>query len=74
MKTLTKLEEFAQLLFSIYLFSGLPFAWWIFPLFFFAPDLSMIGLLLVWQVFGPLFQPVFSFALRALYPGQGFGS
>jgi Zn-dependent protease len=36
--------------------------------------LSMIGLLLVWQVFGPLFQPVFSFALRALYPGQGFGS
>jgi len=45
MKTLTKLEEFAQLLFSIYLFSRLPFAWWIFPLFFFAPDLSMIGLL-----------------------------
>jgi Zn-dependent protease len=34
---------------------------------------SMIGLLLVWQVFGGLFQPVFSFALRALYPGQGFG-
>jgi hypothetical protein len=43
MKTLTKLEEFAQVLFSIYLFSRLPFAWWIFPLFFFAPDLSMIG-------------------------------
>jgi Zn-dependent protease len=35
--------------------------------------LSMIGLLLVWQVFGPLFQPVFSFAMRALYPGQGSG-
>ena len=35
---------------------------------------SMIGLLLVWQVFGGIFQPVFSFALRALYPGQGFGS
>ena len=35
--------------------------------------LSMIGLLLVWQVFGPLFQPVFSFAMRALYPGQGLG-
>lgn len=34
---------------------------------------SMIGLLLVWQVFGGLFQPVFSFALRALYPGQGYG-
>jgi len=34
---------------------------------------SMIGLLLVWQVFGGIFQPVFSFALRVLYPGQGFG-
>ena len=36
--------------------------------------LSMIGLLLVWQVFGGIFQPVFSFALRALYPGQAYGS
>ena len=35
---------------------------------------SIIGLLLVWQVFGGIFQPVFSFALRALYPSQGFGS
>jgi Domain of unknown function (DUF4260) len=45
MKTLTKLEELFLVFFSIYLFSRLPFAWWIFPLFFFAPDLSMIGLL-----------------------------
>lgn len=29
--------------FSIYLFSLLPFAWWVYPLFFFAPDLSMLG-------------------------------
>ena len=35
---------------------------------------SMIGLLLVWQVFGGIFHPVFAFALRALYPGQGYGS
>ena len=35
---------------------------------------SMIGLLVAWQVFGPLFHPVFSFALRALYPGQGYGT
>jgi Zn-dependent protease len=35
---------------------------------------SIIGLLLVWQVFGGIFQPVFSFALRALYPSQGYGS
>jgi Zn-dependent protease len=36
--------------------------------------LSMVGLLVVWQVFGPLFQPVFSFALRALYPSMGYGN
>ena len=37
MKTLTKLEELFLVLLSIYLFSLLPFAWWIFPLFFFDP-------------------------------------
>ena len=46
MKTLVKLEELAQVLLSIYLFSFLPFTWWVYPLFFFAPDLSMVGLLL----------------------------
>ena len=46
MKTLTRLEELAQFLFSMYLFSFLPFAWWIFPLFILAPDLSLIGLLI----------------------------
>jgi Zn-dependent protease len=35
---------------------------------------SMIGLLVAWQVFGPMFQPVFSFALHALYPGQGYAN
>jgi Zn-dependent protease len=35
---------------------------------------SIIGLLLAWQVFGPLFQPIFSFAMRALYPGTEYGS
>lgn len=32
-------------LLSIYLFSRLPFAWWVLPLFFFAPDVSLVGLL-----------------------------
>ena len=45
MKNLQKLEELAQVLFSIYLFSRLPFAWWVFPVFLFAPDLSFIGYL-----------------------------
>ena len=43
MKNPLKLEELALFLFSIYLFSRLPFAWWVFPVFFFAPDLSLIG-------------------------------
>jgi hypothetical protein len=43
MKTLVKLEEFGEFLFSIYLFSLLPYPWWFYPLFFFAPDLSMLG-------------------------------
>lgn len=46
MKTLIKLEELAQVLLSIYLFSLLPFTWWVYPVFFFAPDLSMVGMLL----------------------------
>lgn len=43
MKILIKLEEFALFLFSIYLFSLLPYPWWVYPVFFFAPDLSMLG-------------------------------
>jgi len=46
MKILVKLEELAQVLLSIYLFSLLPFTWWVYPLLFFAPDLSMIVMLL----------------------------
>ena len=45
MKILVKIEELAQVLLSIYLFSRLPYAWWLFPLFFFAPDLSLVGFL-----------------------------
>ncbi len=43
MKTIIKLEELGMFFFSIYLFSLLSFPWWVYPLFFFAPDLSMVG-------------------------------
>src|SRR5215211_6610413 len=43
MKILVKLEELALLLLSIFLFSLLPYAWWIFPVFFFVPDISLLG-------------------------------
>src|SRR3972149_6765759 len=45
MEKTIKIEELAQFLFSIYLFSLLPFAWWFFPVLLFAPDLSMLGYL-----------------------------
>jgi Zn-dependent protease len=34
---------------------------------------SIIGLLIAWQVFGPIFRPIFRLSLRALYPGSGYG-
>lgn len=45
MKAILKLEELAQLLLGIYLFSLLPFSWWWFIALFFAPDIGMIGYL-----------------------------
>jgi Zn-dependent protease len=35
--------------------------------------LSMVGLLIAWRVFDPIFNPVFTFALNAMYPGSGYG-
>ncbi len=43
MKNSLKLEELAQFLFGIYLFSTLDFAWWWFPVLILSPDVSMIG-------------------------------
>jgi len=34
---------------------------------------SIIGLLIAWKIFDPIFDPIFTFALRALYPGYGYG-
>lgn len=46
MKTSVKIEEAAQLILGIYLFSLLSFPWWWFVLLFFTPDLGMLGYLL----------------------------
>jgi hypothetical protein len=45
MKNLLTLEEFAQFLLGIWLFSTLNYSWWWFPVLLFLPDLSMIGYL-----------------------------
>jgi hypothetical protein len=43
MKKLISLEEVAMLALSIYLFSRLSFAWWVYLALILTPDLSMIG-------------------------------
>ena len=36
------------------------------------PMFSVIGLLLAWRFFGPIFDPVFTLALNLLHPGAGY--
>jgi hypothetical protein len=43
MSILLKLEELGVFLFSIFLFSSLPYPWWLFPVLLLAPDVSMVG-------------------------------
>lgn len=45
MKNVLKLEEIAQFLLGMYLFSLLPYAWWWFPALLLAPDIGMVGYL-----------------------------
>ena len=35
---------------------------------------SMIGLLVAWRVFDPVFDSIFGLSLKVLYPTQGYGS
>ena len=44
MKSWLQLEELAEFLFSIYLFTRLSFMWWVYPLLLFTPDLSLLAL------------------------------
>lgn len=45
MKTLLKLEEAAELGLSLWLFSTLDIAWWVYLLFLLTPDIGMLGYL-----------------------------
>ncbi|MBK8988857.1 MAG: DUF4260 domain-containing protein [Chloroflexi bacterium] len=46
MKNLIRIEELLLAVLAFYLFLGLDYAWWWFPVLFLLPDLSMIGYLL----------------------------
>ncbi len=48
MRNLLKTEEVGLFLLSIYLFSRMDLAWWVYPVLLLAPDLGMLGYL-----FGP---------------------
>lgn len=43
MKNLLKLEELVMFLFSVFLFSQLEYAWWVFLVWILAPDIGMLG-------------------------------
>ena len=45
MKTLLKIEELAEALVALVIFAHLPYAWWMLPVTFLLPDLSMLGYL-----------------------------
>lgn len=45
MKNLLKLEELFLLALALYLFDRLAYAWWLYALLFFSPDLSIAGYL-----------------------------
>ncbi len=45
MKTILKLEELAQFVLGIFLFSQLDYAWWWFPALLLTPDIGMLGYL-----------------------------
>ncbi|MDP2688174.1 MAG: DUF4260 domain-containing protein [Aequorivita sp.] len=46
MKTILKIEELAQFILGIFLFSQLNFAWWWFPALLLLPDIGMLGYLI----------------------------
>jgi Zn-dependent protease len=37
------------------------------------PGASIVGLVIAWQVFGPLFSPIHLFVINLLYPGLNYG-
>jgi hypothetical protein len=46
MKNILKLEELAEFLLGVLIFSRLDFAWWYFPLLILTPDIGMLGYLI----------------------------
>ena len=43
-----------------------------YEVFLYQPTYRMMGLVIAWQVFGPVFDPIHTLALNILYPGAGY--
>jgi len=74
MKTLLKLEDIAEFLVAIFLFTRLDFAWWWFPSLILLPDLSMIGYVLNTKAGAALYNLVHHKGLGLLVAVVGFVS
>lgn len=72
MKILLKLEDFAELLLAVFLFTRLDFAWWWFPALILVPDLSMIGYLISTKTGAALYNFVHHKGLGILVGMTGF--
>jgi hypothetical protein len=66
MKALLRLEEIALVILALYLFLGLDYSWWWFPLLFFAPDVSLSGYLINQKLGARIYNIVHHRALAVL--------
>ena len=67
MKTAVRLEELGFILFSVFLFSRLPFPWWYFPVLLLVPDLSLLGYLAGPRIGAAIYNLVHHRLLALLY-------
>lgn len=72
MKTVLKIEELAEFLFGIYLFSQLSYAWWWFPVLLLTPDIGMLGYLVNTRVGAIIYNIFHHKALALLFLMSGY--
>lgn len=72
MKTTLKIEELAEFLLGIAMFSQLSYAWWVFPALILLPDLGMIGYLINTKIGSIIYNIVHHKALAIAFILAGF--
>ena len=72
MKNLIRTEELSIFLLSIFLYSKLPYPWWLFPLLFLLPDLSMLGYLVSQKIGALIYNVIHYRALSLAILGAGY--